>query len=61
VRGLADVWNGALIGRTIRVAFWRRRWSEVPADTAGRVAWIHREWEALDAWLSGALGARHSG
>lgn len=54
VRGLADVWDGALVGRTVRVAFWRRRWDGVPADAPGRVAWIRREWEALDAWLGRA-------
>jgi len=57
VRGLADLWGGALVGRTVRVAFWRRRWAEVPRDTAARVDWIHREWEILDAWVGRARAA----
>lgn len=54
VSGLADLLGGALVGRTVRVAFWRRPWTEVPGDAAGRVGWIHREWERLDAWLERA-------
>jgi 1-acyl-sn-glycerol-3-phosphate acyltransferase len=54
VRGLADLWSGALVGRTVRVAFWRRPWAGVPRETAGRVDWIHREWEELDAWVGRA-------
>jgi hypothetical protein len=53
--GLRDVWSGVLVGRTVRVAFWRRPWAEVPADAAGRVAWIHREWDRLDSWLARAI------
>jgi 1-acyl-sn-glycerol-3-phosphate acyltransferase len=50
-RTLADFWSGALVGRNLRVLLWRRPWSSVPADRAGRVEWLHREWERLDAWL----------
>jgi 1-acyl-sn-glycerol-3-phosphate acyltransferase len=65
VRTLADVWNGVLVGRTLRVEFWRRPWSSVPQDHAGRVDWILREWEELDAWVgrsrAGASGGWRPG
>jgi len=51
VRSLADVWDGALIGRTLRVAFHRIPWGEVPRDREGQTAWFLREWERLDAWV----------
>ena len=51
VRRVRDLWNGVLIGRTLRVEFWRRPWSQVPAGREDRIEWLYREWEALDAWL----------
>jgi len=51
VRRIGDLWNGVLIGRTLRVEFWRRPWSDVPAGREGQVEWLYREWERLDDWL----------
>ena len=51
VRRIPDLWNGVLIGRTLRVEFWRRPWAEVPAGREGRIEWLYREWERLDDWL----------
>lgn len=51
VRSLADVWDGALIGRTLRVEFHRIPRSEVPRDREGQAAWFLREWERIDAWV----------
>jgi len=51
VRSLADVWDGALIGRTLKVEFRRIPWGEVPRDREGQAAWFLREWERLDAWV----------
>ena len=53
VRRISDMWNGVLIGRTVRVAFWRCRRASIPADREGRIDWLFREWERLDAWVSG--------
>ncbi len=52
VRRIPDLWNGALIGRTLRVEFWRRPWSEVPPGRPGQIEWLYREWERLDDWLA---------
>lgn len=51
VRRLSDVWNGVLVGRTIRVSFWRRPWASVPTSQEGRRGWLLDEWDRLDAWL----------
>jgi len=66
VRSLADVWDGALVGRTLRVEFRRIPWAEVPRERQAQAAWFLREWERLDAWVgrererSGGA-ARHDG
>lgn len=51
VRSLADVWDGALIGRTLKVEFWRVPCSEVPRDREAQAAWFLRQWERIDAWV----------
>jgi 1-acyl-sn-glycerol-3-phosphate acyltransferase len=51
---ISDLWGGALLGRTLRVAFWRLPASSVPPDPEGRVEWLYREWERLDGWLAAA-------
>jgi 1-acyl-sn-glycerol-3-phosphate acyltransferase len=57
VRRISDMWNGVLIGRTVRVAFWRCRRASIPASREGRIDWLFREWERLDAWVSGHQSA----
>ena len=48
----ADVWAGALVGRTVRVRFWREQAASIPADAAGRLEWLTRPWQRLDDWLT---------
>lgn len=49
---ITDLWGGRLLGRTLRVAFWRVPVSTLPAERAARVDWIYSQWERLDAWLA---------
>jgi 1-acyl-sn-glycerol-3-phosphate acyltransferase len=51
VRSLADVWNGALVGRRIRVRFERVPAAAIPDTREGRIDWIFEQWSRLDAWL----------
>jgi 1-acyl-sn-glycerol-3-phosphate acyltransferase len=53
---LNDIWNGKLIGRTIRLYFWRVPSADIPQTAAGRVEWLDTQWERVDAWV-----AAHSG
>lgn len=51
VRRIPDLWKGLLVGRALRVEFWRRPGSGVPAGRPERIRWLYREWERLDDWL----------
>lgn len=51
---LNDIWNGTLIGRTIRLCFWRVPSDEIPRHTEGRVEWLDAQWAQVDAWTAGA-------
>lgn len=48
---LAQVWNGALVNRVIRVHFRRISRNEIPTGRDARIAWILKEWQRVDAWV----------
>lgn len=48
---LAQVWNGALVNRVIRVHFRRISRNEIPTGRDARIAWILEEWQRVDAWV----------
>jgi 1-acyl-sn-glycerol-3-phosphate acyltransferase len=52
---LADLWNGTVVGRRIRVKLWRVPAATIPEAAEARVDWLYREWAVLDAWV-GAQG-----
>jgi hypothetical protein len=39
------------VGRTIRVRFWRLPHHAVPADRAGKAAWLYDQWQSVDDWI----------
>ena len=47
----SDLLGGALVGRTIRVRFWRIARRDVPRETAERIAWLYAQWKILDDWI----------
>jgi 1-acyl-sn-glycerol-3-phosphate acyltransferase len=49
---LNDIWRGKLIGRTIRLCFWRVPSVEIPPTAEERVEWLDAQWERIDAWTS---------
>ena len=49
---LKDIWRGKLIGRTIRLCFWRVPSAEIPQTAEDRVEWLDAQWERIDAWIS---------
>ncbi|MEO9234949.1 MAG: lysophospholipid acyltransferase family protein [Polyangiaceae bacterium] len=51
VRRISDVWNGVLLGRTIRVSIRRVARNEIPRTERERAAWLFREWAQVDAWV----------
>jgi 1-acyl-sn-glycerol-3-phosphate acyltransferase len=49
---VADVLRGALVGRTVRLRFWRVPAASIPAGADARRAWLAEEWQRMDDWLS---------
>lgn len=49
---IRDIWAGELVGRTIRVKFWREPAATVPSDRDARLAWLSARWQRLDDWLA---------
>jgi 1-acyl-sn-glycerol-3-phosphate acyltransferase len=50
-RTMADFLNGALVGATVRVAFWRVANADVPRDPEARERWLFDEWQRVDEWV----------
>jgi len=48
---VSDIWSGRLVGKTIHIRFWRHPAATIPADDAGRVAWLYERWQELDDWV----------
>lgn len=53
---LNDIWSGKLIGRTIRLCFWRVPGADIPRTAEGRVEWLDAQWERVDAWVGANSG-----
>ncbi len=45
------VLSGRLVGRTVKVRFWRIPRAEVPSAKDALVEWLWTRWEELDAWV----------
>jgi 1-acyl-sn-glycerol-3-phosphate acyltransferase len=52
LRTMADIFDGALIDRRIRVGLWRVPAAEIPYDIAGRREWLFSQWVAIDKWIA---------
>jgi len=46
-----DLANGALVGQTIRVCFWRVPAADIPPDRAAQTEWLYEHWARIDAWV----------
>lgn len=51
LRSLADLWSGALVGRSVEIELWRVPAAAIPAGRAERIDWLYTLWERVDAWL----------
>jgi 1-acyl-sn-glycerol-3-phosphate acyltransferase len=52
---VSDIWNGDLVGATIRVRFQRFPAADVPAERDELVRWLYARWIELDAWVGEQL------
>jgi len=50
-RTMRDFLNGALVGTTLRVAFWRVAAGEIPRDAEARERWLFDQWQRVDDWV----------
>jgi 1-acyl-sn-glycerol-3-phosphate acyltransferase len=57
---LRDIWSGALVGRAVRVRFWRVPAAEIPAQREARVEWLYVQWARVDAWIADLRGREGS-
>jgi len=49
---VADILRGELVGRTVRLRFWRVPADSIPDQPEARLDWLAREWQRMDDWLS---------
>lgn len=49
---LGDFANGAMLGATVRVKFWRIPAAHIPTDRPGRIALLNREWRKVNAFVA---------
>jgi 1-acyl-sn-glycerol-3-phosphate acyltransferase len=49
---MSRIWRGAMVRRTIRMAFWRVPRAEIPAEPDARVRWLYDHWHRMDAWMA---------
>lgn len=57
---IRDIWSGALVGRTINVAFWRISAGDIPAGRKARISWLFDQWERADSWIEATKDAAPS-
>lgn len=48
---VADIWRGAMVGRTIDVKLWRISRDAIPDDRSDRAAWLFGVWLEIDRWV----------
>jgi len=48
---LRDLWQGALVGRELRVVMWKVEAGDIPVGPQQRIAWLDREWTKVDRWV----------
>ncbi len=55
IRTVKDVWVGALVGREIKLRFWRYDGTTIPQDDAARTEWLYEKWQIVDDWVGEQL------
>jgi 1-acyl-sn-glycerol-3-phosphate acyltransferase len=52
VHKFEHLWRGAFVNLEVRCTLWRAPLASLPADAAGRRAWLEGQWARVDAWLA---------
>jgi 1-acyl-sn-glycerol-3-phosphate acyltransferase len=53
-----DLLSGSLVGRTVKVRFWRHAAAAVPREREAALAWLDERWLELDRWIDAGLRAQ---
>lgn len=48
---LRDCLRGSLVGRVVRVRFWRVGYNEIPSTRDARKDWLFENWTRIDDWV----------
>ncbi len=51
LRTAREIARGDIVGRTIRLRYWRIPAAEVPRASPERVRWLRAQWSMMDAWV----------
>jgi 1-acyl-sn-glycerol-3-phosphate acyltransferase len=46
------VLSGGLVGRTVRIRFWRIPRAQIPTTREALIDWLWQQWATLDAWVA---------
>jgi len=55
----ADLLSGEMVGRELRVVFWRVPAAEIPRERSEREAWLARQWRRVDEVVAGTSSVEH--
>ena len=58
LRTVGDVMAGVLVGRQIKIRFWRFEGSTIPQGDQARTEWLYEKWQMIDDWVGEELAAR---
>jgi 1-acyl-sn-glycerol-3-phosphate acyltransferase len=48
---VADIWRGAMVGRSVDVEFWRIARSDIPGHRSDQAVWLFKQWAEIDRWI----------
>ncbi|MEX0621146.1 MAG: 1-acyl-sn-glycerol-3-phosphate acyltransferase [Solirubrobacterales bacterium] len=60
IRTVADIRAGVLVGRTVRIRFWRYPAGDLPQGDTARTQWLYDRWQMLDDWVGEQIAASRS-
>lgn len=49
---IADIWQGAMVRRTVEVEFWRILRADIPTGRSERADWLFDVWTRIDGWIA---------
>lgn len=48
----AELMQGCLIGRVVRVGMWSIPYADVPLGREQRIDWLYQQWQRMDEWVA---------